>query len=274
MKNHRTFRDLIFVALSACLLLSCSLAMAVKGASVIDLGHEVTLTRISDSFLIHTSRHEFKGFGKVDSNGLVFISKGHAIVVDTPVTENETGLILDYLRDEMGLKVSFVIPGHYHSDCLGGLGLAHRRGISSIGNVMTRIKCRELGLPIPEIGFSRRIEFDFHGSRVCCAFFGGGHTADNMVVWFPDSGVLFGGCLIKSLDARGMGNTAEAVMDQWKNTILKIKRELPGIRLVIPGHGQWGDSKLLDHTADLVDQWFEKKKASVPESPSLGTLVL
>lgn len=64
---------------------------------------------------------------------------------------------------------------------------------------------------------------------------GKGHSADNIVVWLPQYKVLFGGCLVKSLDYGGLGSTTDA-------------------EVIVPGHGGWGSIELTEHTLELLKQ--------------------
>ncbi|MBV1911614.1 MAG: hypothetical protein KUG78_20145 [Kangiellaceae bacterium] len=50
-------------------------------------------------------------------------------------------------------------------------------------------------------------------------FHGEGHTIDNLVVWLPQSKLLYGGCLIKSEKSKSLGYVAEASFDLWEGTI-------------------------------------------------------
>ena len=81
---------------------------------------------------------------------------------------------------------------------------------------------------------------------------GEGHTKDNIVVWFPDEKVLFGGCLVKSLEATDLGNTKDANLIQWPISIKNVIDHFPTIKYVVPGHQKWGDEGLLYHTLDLL----------------------
>jgi len=81
---------------------------------------------------------------------------------------------------------------------------------------------------------------------------GAGHTEDNIVVWLPKEKILFGGCLVKSLHAKHLGYTEDAVISEWPNSIQKIINRYPDIKLVVPGHGSIGDVSLLTHTQKLA----------------------
>jgi metallo-beta-lactamase class B len=61
---------------------------------------------------------------------------------------------------------------------------------------------------------------------------------------------LFGGCLIKELEAN-KGYLGDATIADWSNTVEKIKKQYPNLKIVVPGHGEHGDQGLLDYTIKL-----------------------
>ena len=72
---------------------------------------------------------------------------------------------------------------------------------------------------------------------------GAGHARDNIVVWFPQQKVLFGGCFIKSVTATNLVNIADAVLSEWTPAIKRLQKKYKNIRTVVPGHGTiQGDS--------------------------------
>ena len=64
-------------------------------------------------------------------------------------------------------------------------------------------------------------------------FFGQGHTKDNVVGYFPIENILFGGCLIKELEAT-KGYLGDANVGSWSNTVEKIKKQYPKTILLNP----------------------------------------
>ena len=145
-----------------------------------------------------------------------------------------------------------MIVGHSHSDCMGGLSALHEKKVKSIAGTKTLRICKSRKLPILQTSFEDTFVFEFEGEKVICSYFGAGHTDDNIIIYFPNAQILFGGCLIKSLNSKGLGNTKEADVESWDKAVLKIMKAYPAIKLVIPGHGALGDSSLLDHTIGLV----------------------
>lgn len=83
-------------------------------------------------------------------------------------------------------------------------------------------------------------------------FPGPGHAPNNVVLWFPDQQILFGGCLIKSASADSLGFTGDADLRAWPEAVRRVAaRYRPA--LVVPGHGPLalGDAPLR-HTLDLL----------------------
>ena len=81
---------------------------------------------------------------------------------------------------------------------------------------------------------------------------GAGHTVDNTVVWFPAERVLHGGCLVKSVDAEGMGYVDEADLANWPKAIEHLRERYPETEILVPGHGTVAGTKALDRTLELL----------------------
>lgn len=225
--------------------LSCSL-FAQK------ISQDIEFIKIKDSIYIHKTWYNFPGFGRYPSNGLIFIKNGKALLIDTPVTKKQTKTIYEYLKNKMKINITEVIVSHYHEDCLGGLGYLDSIKVSSISCKLTKEKCEELKLPIPQISFIESMITNFEGEGLIIDHPGGGHTSDNIVVYFANSKILFGGCLIKSVSSETLGNTKEAILGEWDKTVDKLLKRYSDVEVVIPGHGDHGGKELLIHTIALV----------------------
>lgn len=219
---------------------------------------DIELIPLGDSLYIHTSWIEIPDYGRFPSNGMVIIRKGKALLIDTPNNNEQTQQLFDFCKDSMDVDIVKVIVGHFHSDCLGGLEFLHSKNVESISGDLTKQKCEELSLPIPKTSFSETLSINFEGEPIECFYPGGGHTADNIVVYVPGSRILFGGCLIKSINSSGLGNTADAVISSWARSVSTVISRYHDIEAVVPGHGKYGDKKLLQYTIDLVNEFHKK----------------
>ena len=86
------------------------------------------------------------------------------------------------------------------------------------------------------------------GERVQVIFPGETHSPDNVVVFFPERGLLFGGCMI--LAGESVGNAADANMDTWADAVGTLERLRP--LLIVPGHGLRFDPDLIRHTLSVL----------------------
>ena len=213
---------------------------------------DIHLYQIQDSVYLHLTWDTLGSFGRFSSNGIVLIKNGEALMIDTPMDNGKTEILVNYIKDSLNANVKMLLIGHYHDDCLGGLKYLQGLNVKSVANLRTAEKCKELGLPIPSDTFDKSLELNFNGEKIVCDFFGGGHTPDNITVWIPAKRILFGGCLVKSYDSKNLGNTADAVISDWAETVSKLNETYKDAQIVIPGHGKIGGTELLMHTIELA----------------------
>jgi metallo-beta-lactamase class B len=210
------------------------------------------LVKISDNSYVHVSTADMGSFGIVASNGLIYINSRHALLCDTPVNEKETKELVEFIYDSLkAVKISFV-PNHWHDDCMGGLAYLQGRGIHSYANQMTIDIAKDKKLPVPEFGFSKFLLLKTGNENIICKYHGAGHSTDNIVVYIPSEKILFGGCMVKEMAAKGKGNLSDADLKAWPETIKNVKENYPDARIVIPGHGAFGGRELLDHTLEVL----------------------
>lgn len=205
---------------------------------------------LTPNTFVHTSYLQTESFGKVACNGLIFINNSEALVLDTPTTDEVSEELMTWITTELGAEIKVVVPTHSHDDCLGGLKAFHDAGLPSYANQLTQELAKEAGFPIPQHGFQGQLDLTIGDEQVSCVFMGEGHTKDNVIGYIPTEKVLFGGCLLKSLGA-STGYIGEANVEEWPNTIAKIKERFQEIHFVVPGHGKAGGTELLDYTREL-----------------------
>jgi metallo-beta-lactamase class B len=240
------------------LILACLMPFMARAFSPdqnIRINDDIELIKISDGFYMHQTFANSPEFGRFASNGLLVIKNRKAFMIDTPVSNETTAKIAQYLKDSMGVDIQIFTGGHYHIDCIGGMEYLKSSGVKTFLNKRTMLKCIENKLPLPDTTFDENYFFNFEGIPVECRFAGGGHSADNLIVYFPDQKILFGGCLVKSVGSPNLGNLQDAVVSDWKATIQRIIDLYPSTKFVIPGHGDYGGIDLLYHTIELVDKY-------------------
>ncbi|MCG6151910.1 subclass B1 metallo-beta-lactamase [Leptospira bandrabouensis] len=208
-------------------------------------------SKIKESVWIHRSFGTFGG--KVYSaNGLVVLSNKGVVVIDTPWTESQTEELFSEIQTKFQKEILFLIVTHAHDDRMAGVSLFHKRNIPVYSTSLTAklAKERGFGKTNPILDIQTRLSL---GNQSVEVFYPGhGHSVDNIVVWLPETHILFGGCLVKALDAEDLGNTKEADLNEWPNSVKRVLSRYPDAEVVVPGHGDWGKLDLLRHTIRLL----------------------
>ena len=216
---------------------------------------------------MHTSLDPASGF---PSNGVLLERDGESVLFDTAWDDRETALLLAWAENDLHKPVRSAIITHAHNDRLGGLGALRQAGIPATALAATVKRASADGLiaaagrtipgggvasdPAPVLdsvpGLDRAPHRDARGFELY--YPGVGHTADNIVVYFAGSRVLFGGCLIKSDTATTVGNVADADVAQWPLSVARVAARYPDAATIIPGHGAVSAHSALALTRTLI----------------------
>lgn len=210
----------------------------------------LVITQISKNAFQHVSFKQTNDFGYVPCNGLFVRNNNEVIVFDTPTNDKSADELIKWVSEILHCKINAVIPTHFHDDCLGGLKAFHNNNIPSYANFKTIELAKENKYEAPQNGFNDAINLKLGNEKITAKYFGEGHTKDNVVGYFPSENVMFGGCLVKEINA-GKGYLGDANLAEWSNTVEKVKNEYPNVKIVVPGHGKYGNQKLLDFTMSL-----------------------
>jgi metallo-beta-lactamase class B len=206
----------------------------------------------------------------IAANSLVFITAdGTAVLADTPWTPEATRELLDWVVARTGRLPAFATIGHYHLDASGGIAALREAGVPVVASSeaarllaerapsMQEELARQHGdafggwrIPPPDrtfhpaSGYVTRVG----GTGVEVIFPGAAHSPDNVVTWFPEARLLFGGCMIKGGDS--LGYLGDADLASYAGAVERLITLAP--RIVVPGHGDRTDPGQLEHTRDLA----------------------
>lgn len=217
---------------------------------VVYRSHELIITRISQNAFEHTSFLQTQDFGKVPCNGLIVRGGNETIIFDTPGNDKSSEELIKWISDTLHCRINAVIPTHFHNDCLGGIKTFNDNKIPSYAYFKTIELAKKNNYVVPGNSFNDSLVLYAGKEKVIVKFFGEGHTIDNVVGYFPSEHIMFGGCLIKETGA-GKGYLGDANVAAWSGTVTKVKKEYPDVRIIVPGHGEYGNKKLLDYTIRL-----------------------
>lgn len=212
------------------------------------------IKRLSKHIYVHTSFLKTEDFGKVACNGMLVVNENKGVVFDTPTGNKSSLELINFITKELKSEIVAIIPTHFHEDCTGGIKEFNKH------NIPTYITKQTIGLlnnngqslskEVKE--FEDNLILNLGSKKVYAEYFGEGHTRDNIVGYFPADNAIFGGCLIKSVGAN-KGYLGDANTTEWSMTVRKIKLKYKKPEIIIPGHGKWGNTELLEYTIKLFD---------------------
>ncbi|WP_257669765.1 subclass B1 metallo-beta-lactamase [Parapedobacter tibetensis] len=211
---------------------------------------DLIITQISENSYEHTSFSQTQDFGNVPCNGLIVSNNKETIVFDTPTNDKSSEELIKWINGTLHSKINAIIPTHFHNDCLGGLQAFHNNNIPSYSYSKTIELAKENNFVIPKNSFNDSLILKVGNEKIIAKFFGEGHTKDNVVGYFPSENILFGGCLIKEVDA-SKGYLGDSNVADWSSTVEIVKKEYPNVKIVVPGHGEFGNKELLDYTINM-----------------------
>lgn len=219
---------------------------------------------------------------------LVRVSADQFVLVDTPYDNCATELVVEWLKKKYDDVRLLVINTHFHRDCLGGNGYLIEHDIPVYGADLTASLLEKIGIerdagstrdfraagktdlaeayeasplvaPTHTFPIQEGLEMAFEDDTVEVFYPGPGHTKDNIVVYFRQRKLLFGGCFLKTTRQKGVGFTGDADLASWSQSIDRLRQRFPDAETVIPGHGAWGTLEMLTHTQEIVSAHLAKK---------------
>lgn len=220
------------------------------------------VTHLKGDFYVYTTYGTLDNGDRYPSNSLYVVTDKGVVLVDVPWDTTQAGPLLQLIEQQHHKKVIACISTHFHDDRTAGVDFLGARGIRTYATAQTRELCRKEHNEVPEFSLPADTIFDLGNHRMRVYYPGAGHSPDNIVVGFPEDGVLFGGCLVKSTEAGDLGNLSDARPEAWEATLKNVQEQFPGSRYMIPGHGAWKSRKALEHTGKLVRAYLAGKAAA------------
>lgn len=215
--------------------------------------YDLKFTHLTGDFFIYESFGTYKG-QRVGANAMYVVTEAGVVLFDTPWDTAQFQNLLDRIYKKHGKKVVMCIATHFHEDRSGGLAYYRSKGIKTYTTRMTDSISALKGMKRAEFLIGKDTTFIAGKYTFQIIYPGEGHTADNIVIWFPNQKILYGGCLIKSATDKTLGNLADANRNDYAQTIRNVITECSNPRFIITGHGDWKDKRSLQHTLDLAGQ--------------------
>ncbi len=214
---------------------------------------DLKITPLTDNFYIYITYNLYKG-EKIPANGMYLVTRDGVVLFDTPWDSTQFQHLLDSIKLRHNSEVKICISTHFHEDRTGGLEYYRTKGIKTFTTALTDSLSEKYNKKRAEFLIFKDTTFKTGSYSFQTYYPGEGHAPDNIVIWFAEQKILYGGCLIKSFEDEDLGNLGDANKKQYASTIRKLINKCRDPKFVIVGHGDWSNTKSLQHTLDMANQ--------------------
>lgn len=219
----------------------------------------LAIQHLTGDFYIYTTYNYYKG-DRIPANGMYVLTKQGAIIIDSPWDTTQFQPLLDSIRIRHGQKAVMCIATHFHEDRTGGFEYYRQQGIKTYSTTLTDQLSQKRGMKRAEFLLTKDTVFTIGQYSFETFHPGHGHTPDNIVIWFANQKILYGGCLIKSTDDSTLGNLGDASVTDYATTLERVKAKCKNPAYIIPGHNAWTSTKSLAHSLRMAKALKSKSK--------------
>jgi metallo-beta-lactamase class B len=223
------------------------------------VNNEIKITQITTDFYVYTTYKMF-GTKKQDANAMYVVTPEGVILFDSPWDTFPFQSLLDTIQARHHKNVVLAVATHSHEDRTSGLDFYKQHGIKTYTTKQTDQISIEKEQPRAEFLIEKDTVFNLGNFKFETYYGGEGHTKDNIVIWFEKQKILYGGCLVKSINAKDLEYVGEANIEEWPKTIKRVQAKFKNPKYIITGHHDWSSLNSLNHTLKLLKDNERKNK--------------
>ncbi|MFC4653808.1 MULTISPECIES: subclass B1 metallo-beta-lactamase [Rheinheimera] len=246
----------LFGFILSALLLTAGTHAAQAEPAAVQLSPDLEVIQLSPDLWVHRSWYSFPNGVRFYSNGLLARYQGEIWIIDTAWGKDSTKVLLDWVQQQLKLPVHSVVATHSHADKTGGSAELYQRHIPFFSSAQTRLLTVKENVPLPQSLGRFAVGQSMSYGPFELYYPGPGHTVDNLVAYVPAAQVLVGGCAIKAPRFPGLGYIGEADLQHWPQALQSIRQQYGQATVVVPGHGEIADLKLIDYSLNLFKVKF------------------
>jgi metallo-beta-lactamase class B len=210
------------------------------------------ITRLKGDFYIYTTYNLYQG-ERIPANGMYLVTAKGVVLFDTPWDTTQFQPLLDYIKLKHHKDVVLCIPTHFHEDRTGGLEYYRQQGIKTYSTVLTDELSKKNNKKRAEFLMTKDTVFNIGQYSFETFYPGQAHAPDNIIIWFKKQKILYGACLIKSVDDGDLGYLGDANKQEYAASVKRVQKKCPQPKYVIVGHGDWTNIKSLAHTLMMAE---------------------
>lgn len=218
------------------------------------------ISHLKGDFYVYRTFSDYKGV-KISANAMYLVTEKGVVLFDAPWDATQFQPLLDSIKTKHRKEVIMLFATHSHDDRAGGLDFYRKKGIKTYTIKLTDDILKKENKPRAEFIIPNDKTFTVGQHTFEVYYPGKGHASDNIVAWFDKEKVLYGGCFIKSADAKDLGYLGDSDVKEWKESIARVKAKFKNPVYIISGHDDWTNTNSLNHTLELVNAYLAQKSS-------------
>ncbi|WP_281632161.1 subclass B1 metallo-beta-lactamase [Flavobacterium luteolum] len=220
------------------------------------------ISHLTGDFYVYKTFHYYNGI-LISANAMYLVTDKGVVLFDAPWDKTQFQPLLDSIKTKHNIEVVMLFGTHSHEDRAGGFDFYRKKGIKTYSIKLTDDILKEKNEPRAEFIIPNDTVFTVGQYKFEVYYPGKGHAPDNIVAWFAKDKILYGGCFIKSQEAKDLGYLGDADVKEWERSIKKVQSKFKNPKYVIPGHDGGTTNKSINHTLELVKEYNLSKNASL-----------
>ena len=211
------------------------------------------ISHLKGDFYIFETYNYYKG-SRIGANAMYLVTDSGVVMFDTPWDSTQFQPLLDSIKAKHNKNVVLCFSTHFHEDRTGGLEYYRQKNIKTYTTFFTDSMSKMKGMKRAEFLIKKDTVFTVANYSFQTFYPGKGHAPDNIIIWFEKEKILYGGCLIKSVDDKTLGNLSDASITDYAATIKNVQQKCKGFKYIITGHNDYTSKKSLKHTLKMAEK--------------------
>jgi metallo-beta-lactamase class B len=215
------------------------------------------ITHLTGSFYMYATYSLYEG-NRIPAYSMYLVTDDGVALFDSPWDSTQFQPLLDSIKARHQKNVVLCIATHFHDDRTGGLEYYRQQGIKTYTTVLTDELSKQRGKKRAEYLIAKDTVFRLGHSTFQTIYPGPGHAPDNIVIWFKNEKILYGACLIKSVEDETLGYLGDANVQLYAASLKKVKQKCKNPRYIITGHSELTDTNSLNHSLQMAVELKKK----------------
>ena len=218
---------------------------------------KLKIAHLTGAFYIYTTYNTYQE-SQVPANGMYLVTNNGVIMFDTPWDTTQFQPLLDSIKLNHNKNVVMCFATHWHSDKTAGLEYYRQQGIKTYTTVLTDELSQKKNKKRAEFLMAKDTVFNVGQYSFETYYPGQGHTEDNIVIWFKNEKILYGGCLIKGADDEDLGYLDDGNVRKYASTLKNVQKKCRKPKFIIIAHSDWKNINSLKHSLMMAKELKKK----------------